>query len=416
MLSFRDSQQTRRYFDHSGSSSSISGLEIPSFQTFSNSSLKYVTKPLPPVPRRASSVYSEEEKIIDSYAMPSDADLPTLPQTFYSQPKPHSLSTSQLPLEAPQKFDFYAQKKHSSALLKTHAQSSPAPLVREHNGHCSEYWNPGQREALRAFPDEFSKREYRLAQREKALQLSRSYHSLINPPRRSESPPNVKAVPYDDGEKQHYTRRPKEAPVSPRRPQRSLPSRESTTKDSQMSFFDFESEDESPLPGRRETLANRLRNSKASFMNVDPKNAGSIVQNSAKLSKMLNPTNLRQDPMDRWSRRQGRRFTAAYPEKSKSTMELSLDPYTRRRYPAAEEEDDWDGRPHPQRLSMAMHQSKDRIASVLHNGGQHMREVIESSWERVANTKAQRRKARLKKSIRVVDGIPPYVTEPGYYL
>ncbi|KZF25904.1 hypothetical protein L228DRAFT_989 [Xylona heveae TC161] len=49
---------------------------VPSFRSFSNHSLSYVKRPLPSVPRRSSSIYSEEEDIIDFYLNPSVSEEP----------------------------------------------------------------------------------------------------------------------------------------------------------------------------------------------------------------------------------------------------------------------------------------------------------------------------------------------------
>ncbi|KAI9813105.1 MAG: hypothetical protein M1827_004325 [Pycnora praestabilis] len=116
--------------DHgSSSSTSLSGMEKPvqSFQSFSNSSITYMDKPLPSVPRRPSSIYSQEEQIIDSYASRQNPKDLTYTTAIYLQPATKSSSISKLPFTETSRPPLAQKYNPSSISLNTDRKlSKPA--------------------------------------------------------------------------------------------------------------------------------------------------------------------------------------------------------------------------------------------------------------------------------------------------
>lgn len=177
---------------------------VPSFRTFQKSLPKYMDKdkPLPPVPRKASSVYSsQQDDLVDSYFGLGPKD-ELLPAKIYLQPVTYSSSTPQIPLGDPSKLSAYQQLLQPlSAPLRLENQPAPTLRPKPAKEQPREHINPTRtptKETILAGTIAQETRVFGHMAVKRQFDLQRA-----EPPARLRTPPGFKAFLYDANYKQY---------------------------------------------------------------------------------------------------------------------------------------------------------------------------------------------------------------------
>ncbi|KAI9873830.1 MAG: hypothetical protein M1830_010550 [Pleopsidium flavum] len=192
------------------SSSSLIGLEkvmptaVPSFRTFQRSLPKLTNKdkPLPPVPRKPSSVYSSQhDDLIDSYFGLGPKD-EVLPSEIYLQPVTYSSSTPQIALGDPSKLSAYQQLQQPlSAPLRLENHPAPTPPLKPAKEQSRDHIIPTQTPPNESLLPETIAQKTRLFDH---IAVKRQFDlQRAEPPPRLQTPPGFKAFLYDAEYKQY---------------------------------------------------------------------------------------------------------------------------------------------------------------------------------------------------------------------
>ncbi len=394
---------------HGSSSSSLGGMEkvVPSFQSFSNSSIQYVDKPLPPVPTRHSSDYdySPQGEIIETYTkINRKSSMPGIP-SIYVQPASYSSSASQLPSPVPSKPFYRQHQHHSSASLRTGSKDARLSLDSDNDSRIHAYTY--ETELLETSAE-------RAIGKSPIADHQLDQPQELNPPRvRSPTPPGFKAFPYDTTLKLQANMDPVEFDyelVPPPLNLRTSPEPERPTSRFS-SNSDDDSDDDSHSVARDSFLSHfRL---KPSSLESRPSSKGSRRPPSSLGKDPALDTDTIESPTGKTKRFSSlakeksntlrNTFLSMYPKYSKHSPRLK----TSRFIPSEERTMGGPDTPYPATTPTSPPTGKAKTFSVTQGHNLQLREVLDTATLGVTRSKAEKRRRALKNSISLVGKAEP---------
>ncbi|KAI9720395.1 MAG: hypothetical protein M1812_002901 [Candelaria pacifica] len=403
---------------HGSSSSSLGGMEkaIPSFQSFSNSSIKYVDKPLPPVPARPSSDYSQQGEIIETYTKIDRKSVVSSTPSIYVQSPSYRSSTSHLPPPVPPKQFYKQHRHHSSASLRTRDKNAGLTLdlsndTKVHNeGHST-----GSPENSASYAN--SKNEGNIGKIHIADQQSDQYKELLPSQSRAPTPPGFKAFPYDPTLELHPNMDPIEFDyelVPPPLTLRTSPDSENPT-----SHFSVNSDDDDDdrHSVTRDSFLSHFR-LKPSSLDSRPSPKDSRKPPSSLVKEKASSSNTLESPTKRT-----KRFSSLAKEKSNNLRNTFLSMYPKyskhlsgsktsegrplRIIPSVERTMGGPDTPHPATTPTSPPTGKTKAFSVIQGHNVQIRTVLDTATLGITRNKSEKKRRALKKSITVVGKADP---------
>ncbi|KAI9698208.1 MAG: hypothetical protein M1836_004210 [Candelina mexicana] len=403
---------------HGSSSSSLDGMEkvIPSFQSFSNSSIKYVDKPLPPVPTRPSSDYSQQGAIIETYTKSDRKNsIPSTP-SIYIQSISYSSSTSHLPPPVPPKPFYKQHQHHSSASLRT--RDKDARFKSDFDQYARNHKDASFPRAPKS-PTSYANggNELEYGKRHIAEQQSDRYKELLPQQLRSPTPPGFKAFPYDAILELQANMDPIEFDHELIPPPLTL--RDSPQPESPSSRFSLNSDedDDSRHSVAGDSFLSHFR-MKPSSLETRPSSKDSRKPPSS-LGKELG---LSFNTVDNYNART-KRISNLAKEKSNNIRNTFLNMYPKyskhlpgsktsqgrplRIIPSVERTAGGPDTPHPATVPASPPTGKAKTFSAIQNHNVQFREVLDTATLGITRTKSDKRRRALKKSITLVGAADP---------